>query len=645
MPQLPSAQDTSSPVETLSAAQDFAVGQWYWVKDTDSKGVVSERLACVTEIGTNFVGLSAPTRHGTMEWRIHYTDYHTQLRFEPNAAAAIAERVAHYQGVIAGAMDQVKAITARLGINPQARLATPTQAETQALAVVSSAADPKQYEKALITAQKEELPALFKQIEDASAYLTKWMQAELLPLQATTAELKGSMQLISSRILNVSLYAGLTEDVVQCRDGASAAFHDKLHVLQRRLYMDEESYAGYHLGGIDIAEIGMFDRFLCMEENFTRIFPFPRTMVAFRVRRTAKEREWDGSLNSLFVNINLRDHDNRTFLYIRNGEQLYRLECDQEFGERIFPNPEELNLNEPMMMRDHYREWQFITVREWEVRQQEGKERQKRYAEWNASHSKEDHWKNPHGGSHDFCRHKWELFSEDSVYFDDASKYLANQALKYNRIALIIQGLFDRSECLHPHPPVKTWTPEGFDAAVRLVYDGGQVLHDGDPPDFIAYIAECNAKITKDSVLWGQDLYWQKKEAEKENERRDRDYRFANNPHRPKYYKPYGNRGPGELAIPYEWKPRAKEAVFTWTRERLRPPATRWDPSGPIRTTITVPVTELFNVSAYRPGDYKRFFADSRTRQQYLKWGPMLIAAEEYHAGNSRMPVQEPFKG
>jgi hypothetical protein len=45
-----------------------------------------------------------------------------------------------------------------------------------------------------------------------------------------------------------------------------------------------------------------------------------------------------------------------------------------------------------------------------------------------------------------------------------------------------------------------------------------------------------------------------------------------------------------------------------------------------------VPVSELFNVDAYQPGDFKQFFADPRTRGQYLVWAPMLIAAEEYQA-------------
>ena len=41
--------------------------------------------------------------------------------------------------------------------------------------------------------------------------------------------------------------------------------------------------------------------------------------------------------------------------------------------------------------------------------------------------------------------------------------------------------------------------------------------------------------------------------------------------------------------------------------------------------------------SAYTPGDYRQFFADPRTRAEYLKWAPLLLEAEEWWAGNRRL--------
>ncbi len=49
----------------------------------------------------------------------------------------------------------------------------------------------------------------------------------------------------------------------------------------------------------------------------------------------------------------------------------------------------------------------------------------------------------------------------------------------------------------------------------------------------------------------------------------------------------------------------------------------------------------LFNVEAYQPGDFKQFFNDPRTRENYLKWAPMLLEAEEYKAGNREVRERE----
>jgi hypothetical protein len=85
--------------------------------------------------------------------------------------------------------------------------------------------------------------------------------------------------------------------------------------------------------------------------------------------------------------------------------------------------------------------------------------------------------------------------------------------------------------------------------------------------------------------------------------------------------------------------------VYEWTRKSQRGKK-RWVPSpnrpgwgrhvrdyDDIPVRMEVPIGEVFNVSAYTPGDYRQFFEDPRTRRDYLQWAPILLAAEEYHAG------------
>ena len=43
------------------------------------------------------------------------------------------------------------------------------------------------------------------------------------------------------------------------------------------------------------------------------------------------------------------------------------------------------------------------------------------------------------------------------------------------------------------------------------------------------------------------------------------------------------------------------------------------------------------SVDAYKPGDFKISFNDPRTRADYVKWAPFLLAAEDYHAGKRKV--------
>jgi hypothetical protein len=643
---IPISPESTSPIESEGNSESYAVGQWYWVpRKADSRDSTAEWLGCVMAIGSNYVELHSPShKNGHRVARVHLDDAPTTLRREHDPHGVITGLITRYQGEVQQLMGEVQALTARLGFLPQGALQDRSGSQGTGLAVLSQQADLDGYKRALVKAQQEDLPALFEQIKVANENLAIWMSAEILPLQAMVGGMAGHLDAIKDRVFNVTLYAGLTEEVVQCTDGEPAAATEKLHIMQRRLCMDEECLIGYQVGGLDINDIGAFDAWLSLPENRDRLLPFPRTLIAMRVRRNQKDREWDGNLTSLFANIRLGNLDKLTFLYIRNGDQLFRLNTDLDFDEMIFPDKAMFDPAEPMMVKMFARSVEkMMTVREYEDRVREHEDRDRQHAAWVAEHPGENAFLSPfYGFHHSFRPSEWEPFADTNLYYDECLKSVADQIKRYNRIALIIQGLFDRSPVLHPHPPVKSWTADGFAAAIELVYDGSAVLHNGPPPDFEAYRAQCNAQITQDSVLYGQELFWEKKEAMKESTRLDNDWRNRSD-WRPKTFRPHGNLGPGELARPDSWQPRAHKAVFSWSRERQT--GDHWSGKrhgDPIRTTITVPVDELFNVSAYRPGDFKRFLQDSRTRAEYLKWAPMLLTAEEYHAGNRDIQAPVP---
>lgn len=647
-------------VEREEGQPILTLGQWVMVADEektwnqgrkDYNITPYEWLGCIMGLGTNYVEIAHPSdpryRPGTT--RIHMDEVWTRLSFlsEEEAQAVISGNIAKYQERSAKLIANVKDITQRLGLKTAGALPDRSHDPGTSLATLSSQQNVNDYKNALVVAKEKTLPELFEGIEKANVEITRWMTANTLPMRAMAGDMTEHVEKIQDRIFSISLYAGLVESVVKCCDGAPADMTAKLHVMQRRCYMDEECLANYRSGGMSFKEIGEFDDWLSEPENRDRILPFPRTIVALRVRRTTAEREWDGSLMSAYINIRLAELDGATFLYVRNGEQIWRLSTDIEFGHMIFPDKAIYDPSEPMMVKMFAgRIDTMMARREYEDRLAEHEQINAAWKTWNLNNPLSDwlaanpdkqhgQWEyaNPYWSKTDSFRpNEWKPLDSSNVFFDDAMEKIGEEIKRYNRIATIIQGLFDRSEVLHPHLPVQTWSPEGFERAIKLVYDVTHVLHSGEAPDFETYRQECNASIGVGSVVTGQDIYWMEREAEKEMARRQKDWRLSDGERyrELRRFQPYGNPGPAVVGTVEEWKPRARTGLFSWTRER------RGWPRDAVACSIWVPADALFNVSAYKPGDFKRFYQDSRTRAQYLKWAPLLLAAEDYHAGQPK---------
>lgn len=622
------------------------LGEWYWVatdktprphedeySPEERARLARERedwLGCAMKVGSNYVLVESPPDHrGTSRsTRVHFENFWTRLRHEPNADQVIRARVAQHQQEAQRLMAEVQEVTQRLGMASTAAIPhSPADAAGSAggaLMVLSGQADPRSYSSALKLAKETTLPELFKAIKVEHGDLACWMKAPSMAMRAMVADERGLIEEIDDRIFSVSLYAGLAEDATKVADGTPAATLDRLHVMQRMAFCDEECLARWREGGMEFKDIGAFDAWLAQPENRDRILPFPRTLVAMRVRRNEKKRDSGGSISKALVNMELSEFDKATFLYVRNGEQLWRITTEIDFDPMIFPDPSVFDPNEPKMYKPngYSSERKFMSVSEWEQEIAEEKVRE--------AQNKGDRW-----FREKFRASDWVPLDHSSVYHDDGMKLIERQIKDYNRVALIIQGLFDRSIVLHPHPRVQTWTADGFDRAVKLIYDATGVLHNGEAPDFEAYRARCNATLGVGSTVVGQDDFWLRKEGEKESRRIANDWRNKSD-YRPERFKPHGNPGPGFVARVDRWS-KSKGATFTWERQRSRDIFSRAPRDvSPVACTLTVPAHELLNVDAYQLGDFKLFFNDPRTRGNYIKWAPLLIAAEQHHLAKAR---------
>ena len=626
--------------------EEFALGSWVWVAgdpdedaEEDENGEVDVDcwFGCITHIGSNFVRVSKPTEHGTSSIRVHFDKLIDTLTIEEDPDSVIREECEAAQLDVRTLLRKARLLLEGLGIKDK-RLLQSAPEETSALAVASGTADPQEHKRALIKAQDEDLPEIFKKVKEANENLAMWAGARCLEMTAAVGAVKSKVGEIKGRVRTVQLYAGLAEDIELVREGDPAPADEKLRIMQRRCYMDEESLLDYKTGGLVFKGIGGFDRWLSKEKNLNRILPFPKCMVAFQVRRHVKEREWDGTFAGVFVKMELDQSDKFTYLYIRNGDRLSRLTTEIEFDARLFPGKTELVIGQKMWSDTSRKIEDLITDDEFQALVKERQEERKKAKAWKRKHPKKDSWRNPHRDYRRDLLDTYEAYDSRSVHFDDMDKVMKDRIDDYNLIAYIVQGLFDRSEVLHPHSQARLWTPGGFDAAIELIYDDDNVLAPSEaPPSWEDYRTACNESLGVGSVTIGQEFVWEKKEARKENARKDRDWRDTST-WRHTTYSPMGNPGPGRIATIAKWMPRAGKAVYRWERERSwasKQRSTPWRPlSEYIDCDIKVAGGDLFNISAYKPGDYLQFFRDPRTRLDYLKWANYLLSAEEYHAGN-----------
>lgn len=622
IPDLPTLLDAeqSQTSERTNDRDAIQLGDWYWVRTPNRDGELYDpELMCVMHVGSNYVEFQEPEERcrGSCH-RVHLDKLPTVAEKELDPQGVLQRNVLAAKTEVKRLGHEISELCLRLGVQPSTGISQ-LDAESRSLSLVSGTDQIDQYKTDLIKAEKKELPELFKQIRAANSDLAKWMNAESLPLESQIGDLDSITKRVKDRVFSVGLYAGFCEDVIQFADGQPAPISEKLHVMQAMCYMNEECLARYETGGMEFKDIGEFDKWLARPENRDRILPFPRCMVVFQVRRNKKER-YARNIADAFINFDLERLDQLTFLYVRNGDRLYCIQTDVDFDKNIFPNRDKFHFGEPLMV-NRFDDFEMMPVREYEDRVREHKSERKKFKSWKAQNpdlgehaypDKQKLWK-----SH-FVADRWTPLDDSNVYLDDVNQKVNDQIRHYNRICTILQGLFDRSDILHPHPPAKLWDPKGFEDAVVLVYDKDRTLHHGDPPDFKSYCAELSKLIDVGSVTIGQYKYWYATLPRKrQGDRYVRTHR-------------YGDPGPAKLQLVTKIRKRVNQAVFEWTREG----ATRETWNNTYQCRVFVPIEQLFNVSAYKPGDFRKFYEDPRTRAQYLQWANLLLTAEEFHAGN-----------
>lgn len=328
--------------------------------DDDAKSFSASVLMVVTQLGSNYVELSTPKlkrkedRHeDPTGWviRVHI-DHMEHCTREPNPGPYIMQKTNAHRANVALLLGEIQELTSQLGVGQQALGtgdATSTANATASLVRVTSDQPVKAFKDALVKAKSKTLPELFDKVSLENRFMAMWMTAELMPMRAQAAQgLQPIIEKIDNRIFNVELYAGLVETVKVVKEGEPAHIAEPVHLMQRLHYMDEEFLAGFDMNkdwrpaaggarGIDARNVDDFDAWLARPENLERLLPFQRTVLAFTIRRFDAEYHFEGGAMSSFIDFSkwvsaMKEANRKTFLYMRNGQRLYRLEADIKLG-------------------------------------------------------------------------------------------------------------------------------------------------------------------------------------------------------------------------------------------------------------------------------------------------------------------------
>jgi hypothetical protein len=645
----------------------FEIGQWYWVKkevfNPSNIMIVPElapegyiELVCVTEVGSNYAEFSQiKVGNGYSLGRVHFNDMPNNILYEPNPNKYFQMFAGHFQSLTTGKMQEIAEITKSLNLSntkeivKQTNLLSNSNLSEQSVStsIVPIGLNVEELKGNLITTKEVKLPALQEEIDKSNKAMVGWLSAPTMAATAMMKLVKETMVTIDDKIEDVSLYAGIGENCVIVKEGECAPSSEKITLMQRRCYMDEECLLDYLKGGIDIDKVEVFDNWLAKPENMERILPFEKCLVAFRVRRKAKYYGSSNAPMAQFIKSSLDYENKTTYLYIRNGQQLSRLETLIDFDEMLFEN-DAAHITQPLMAKkcpDFSKvstmpksEFEFLCQRQdelisladkWEKANPTKQEPERdpfgrlriKGVTYQASNPRLKEYRNER--LDDFHPSSWKVLDSDHLYFDDVRKEQEATMRKYNKIAIILQGLMDRSTALSPIPKYDLSKHSDFSQALRLVSDEEMVLTYGEAPSFSEYQARLNSQAIEESVWVGQRLHWQLVTARKEQSKEDR-----------KQYgrdlDPYlldvnGNTGPQLVSLGKRLMPRAGKVTFEWS---FRSTGRNY---GELKTAkMSVPFSSLLNVSAYKLGDYKQFFRDPRTRHKYIEWAPLMLAAEEF---------------
>lgn len=276
--------------------------------------------------------------------------------------------------------------------------------------------------------------------------LQSLLEAKMAEVRAVVGPLQKTVKRLEEGIWSVNLYLGRDEEIVQLAGGEPAGADTPITIRQMVLAMDEECAVAAETGGLDAKSIEEFDAWLVEDPaHLDQVCPEAKCVVAFVPRWRS-----DGRYRDPWEAEQMEKANRHTYFLIRNGERLYRMDTDFDAGKRLVPSATEFA--------------ELFRTRRWRPG------------------ADEEEYADIEPGTHSF---------ERAVEASDLRKR------HYLRVALVLQGLLDRTTVFHPLPAerIDLTGIDCYDAGrVVVVTNDERVLGDGHEP-FSDWQKRLNAEL------------------------------------------------------------------------------------------------------------------------------------------------------
>ncbi len=258
--------------------------------------------------------------------------------------------------------------------------------------------------------------------------LKRITEEQSLILRGKIDKLQALVSTAEEAIWTVNLYLGTEEEIVRLAEGEPTPADEPITVRQLVLYMDEECAIASESGGIDHSSIDSFDEWLLEDpRHLQQVFPEPKGVVAIKPRRHKKE------YGDPWINATRNAENQQTYFLLRNSGNLYRMLTNFNVPDRLVPRTDEFT---SFFRRKHY--------------------------------------------NHQTHEYEEVAYKPGSWEFMEAEKKADTRKRHYMRVALILQGLIDRTTIFHPLPgPIDVSRIETYEHDIRVVLDADLMLTDG----------------------------------------------------------------------------------------------------------------------------------------------------------------------